>query len=172
MINKALEIIEASVLFDLNADKIEVVVHPEHIIHGLVHYNDGSIIANMGLPDMITPISVALNWPNRLNLNLKKLSLSSIGKLTFLEPDLKKFPGLKFGWDSLSNPKSSPIVLNGSNEVAVDYFLKGKIKFTDIYYIIEKTLNNYVPVKPKNIDDVVEIDKITRMKTLDVIKGI
>ena len=171
MINKALEIIEASVLFDLNAEKIEVVVHPEHIIHGLVHYNDGSIIANMGLPDMITPISVALNWPDRLNLNLKKLSLSSIGKLTFLEPDLKKFPGLKFGWDSLSNPKSSPIVLNGSNEVAVDYFLKGKIKFTDIYYIIEKTLNNYDPVNPKNIDDVVEIDKITRMKTLDVIKG-
>ena len=101
MINKALEIIEASVLFDLNAEKIEVIVHPEHIIHGLVHYNDGSIIANMGLPDMITPVSVALNWPNRLNLNLKKISLSSIGKLTFLEPDLKKFPGLKFGWDSL-----------------------------------------------------------------------
>ena len=171
MINKALEIIEASVLFDLSADKIEVVVHPEHIIHGLVHYNDGSIIANMGLPDMITPISVALNWPDRLNLNLKKLSLSSIGKLTFLEPDLKKFPALKFGWDSLSNPKSSPIVLNGSNEVAVDYFLKGKIKFTDIFYIIEKTLNNYIPIKPNNIDDVVEIDKITRMKTLDVIKG-
>ena len=172
MINKALEIIEASVLFDLNAEKIEVVVHPEHIIHGLVHYNDGSIIANMGLPDMITPISVALNWPDRLNLNLKKLSLSSIGKLTFLQPDLKKFPALKFGWDSLSNPKSSPIVLNGSNEVAVDYFLKGKIKFTDIFYIIEKTLNNYVPIKPKNIGDVVEIDKVTRMKTLDVIKGI
>ena len=171
MINKALEIIEASVLFGLSAEKIEVIVHPEHIIHGLVHYNDGSIIANMGLPDMITPISVALNWPDRLNLNLKKLSLSSIGKLTFLEPDLKKFPGLKFGWDCLSNPKSSPIVFNGSNEVTVDYFLKGKIKFTDIYYIIEKTLNNYDPVNPKNIDDVVEIDKITRMKTLDVIKG-
>jgi 1-deoxy-D-xylulose-5-phosphate reductoisomerase len=171
MINKALEIIEASVLFGLSAEKIEVIVHPEHIIHGLVHYNDGSIIANMGLPDMITPISVALNWPDRLNLNLKKLSLSSIGKLTFLEPDLKKFPGLKFGWDCLSNPKSSPIVFNGSNEVTVDYFLKGKIKFTDIYYIIEKTLNNYDPVNPKNIDDVVEIDKITRMKSLDVIKG-
>ena len=171
MINKALEIIEASVLFDLSAEKIEVIVHPEHIIHGLVHYNDGSIIANMGLPDMITPISVALNWPDRLNLNLKKISLSSIGKLTFLEPDLKKFPGLKFGWDSLSNPKSSPIVLNGSNEIAVDYFLKGKIKFTDIYYIIEKTLNNYDPENPNNIDDVVEIDKITRMKTLDIIMG-
>ena len=108
----------------LNADKIEVVVHPEHIIHGLVHYNDGSIIANMGFPDMITPLSVALNWPKRLNLNLKKMSLSNIGKLTFFEPDLKKFPGLKFGWDVISNIKCSPIVVNGSNEVTVDYFLK------------------------------------------------
>ena len=138
MINKALEIIEASVLFDLSAEKIEVVVHPEHIIHGLVHYKDGSIIANMGLPDMITPISVALNWPNRLNLNLKKISLSSIGKLTFLEPDLKKFPGLKFGWDCLSNPKSSPIVLNGSNEVAVDYFLKGKLNSLTFIILLRK----------------------------------
>jgi 1-deoxy-D-xylulose-5-phosphate reductoisomerase len=172
MINKALEIIEASVLFDLSADKIEVVVHPEHIIHGLVHYNDGSIIANMGFPDMITPLSVALNWPKRLNLNLKKMSLSNIGKLTFFEPDLKKFPGLKFGWDAISNIKCSPIVLNGSNEVTVDYFLKGKINFTDIHYVIEKTLNNYSPAKPENIDDVVEIDKITRIKTLNIIKEI
>ena len=138
MINKALEIIEASVLFDLSAEKIEVVVHPEHIIHGLVHYKDGSIIANMGLPDMITPVSVALNWPNRLNLNLKKISLSSIGKLTFLEPDLKKFPGLKFGWDTLSNPKSSPIVLNGSNEVAVDYFWEGKLNSLTFIILLRK----------------------------------
>jgi len=172
MINKALEIIEASVLFDLNADKIEVVVHPEHIIHGLVHYNDGSIIANMGFPDMITPLSVALNWPKRLNLNLKKMSLSNIGKLTFFEPDLEKFPGLKFGWDAISNIKCSPIVLNGSNEVTVDYFLKRKINFTDIHYVIEKTLNNYSPTKPENIDDVIEIDKITRIKTLNIIKEI
>lgn len=172
MINKALEVIEASVLFDLSADKIEVVVHPEHIIHGLVHYNDGSIIANMGFPDMITPLSVALNWPKRLNLNLKKMSLSNIGKLTFFEPDLKKFPGLKFGWDAISNIKCSPIVLNGSNELTVDYFLKGKINFTDIHYVIEKTLNNYSPTKPENIDDVIEIDKITRIKTLNIIKEI
>jgi 1-deoxy-D-xylulose-5-phosphate reductoisomerase len=172
MINKALEIIEASVLFDLNADQIQVVVHPEHIIHGLVHYNDGSIIANMGFPDMITPLSVALNWPERLNLNLKKMSLSNIGKLTFFEPDLKKFPGLRFGWDAISNPKCSPIVLNGSNEVSVDNFLKGKINFTNIHYVIEKTLNNYAPTKPKNIDDVIEIDKITRIKTLNIIKEI
>ena len=81
MVNKALEVIEASVLFNIESDKIEVIVHPEHIIHGLVHYKDGSIIANLGFPDMITPLSVALNWPERINLNLKKLSLNKISNL-------------------------------------------------------------------------------------------
>ena len=170
MINKALEIIEASVLFDLNADKIHVVVHPEHVVHGLVHYKDGSIIANLGYPDMVTPLSVALNWPERLNLNLNKLSLPEIGRLTFLKPDLKKFPGLSLGWEALKNPHCSPIVLNASNEVAVDYFLKGKIKFTDIYYVIEKTLNNYSPSKPDKIDDVIDVDTIARIKSLEIIK--
>jgi len=171
MINKALEIIEASVLFDLNADKIDVIVHPEHIVHGLVHYKDGSIIANLGLPDMVTPLSVALNWPKRLDLNLKKLCLSEIGMLTFLKPNIKKFPGLRFGWEALRNPQCSPIVLNASNEVAVDYFLKGKIKFSDIYYVIEKTLNNYSPSKPDNIDDVIDVDEMARIKSLEIIKG-
>ena len=170
MINKALEIIEASVLFDLNADKIDVVVHPEHVVHGLVHYKDGSIIANLGYPDMVTPLSVALNWPERLNLNLKKLSLPEIGRLTFLKPDLIKFPGLRLGWEALKNPHCSPIVLNASNEVAVDYFLKGKIKFTDIYYVIEKTLNIYSPSKPDKIDDVIDVDTIARIKSLEIIK--
>ena len=170
MINKALEIIEASVLFDLNADKIHVVVHPEHVVHGLVHYKDGSIIANLGYPDMVTPLSVALNWPERLNLNLNKLSLPEIGRLTFLKPDLKKFPGLSLGWEALKNPQCSPIVLNASNEVAVDYFLKGKIKFTDIYYVIEKTLNIYSPSKPDKIDDVIDVDTIARIKSLEIIK--
>ena len=169
MINKALEIIEASVLFNLNGNKIEVVIHPEHVIHGLVHYKDGSVIANLGLPDMITPLSVALNWPNRLNLNLKKMSLTKINNLSFYRPNLKKFPGLKLGWEALQNPKCSPIVLNASNEIAVDYFLKNKIKFTDIFFIVEKTLNFYNPIKPQNIDDVIEIDKISRMHTLKFI---
>ena len=170
MINKALEIIEASVLFDIKSDNIEVIVHPEHIIHGLVHYKDGSILANLGYPDMITPLSVALNWPKRLNLNLKKLSLKKISKLSFYEPDFKKFPGLKLGWEALQNPCSSPVVLNASNEIAVDAFLKNKIKFTDIYNIVYETLNFYNPPVPKNIDDVIEIDKITRINSLDLIK--
>ncbi len=170
MFNKALEIIEASVLFDIKSDNIEVVIHPEHIIHGLVHYKDGSILANLGYPDMITPLSVALNWPERLDLNLKKLSLSSISNLNFYEPNLKKFPGLKLGWEALQNPSCSPIVLNASNELAVDAFLKNKIKFTDIYNIVYETLNSYNPPIPNNIEDVMEIDKISRIKTLKHIK--
>ena len=169
MINKALEIIEASVLFNLNSNQIDVVVHPEHIVHGLVHYKDGSTIANLGLPDMITPISVALNWPNRLDLNLTKMSLTNISKLSFFEPDLKKFPGLKLGWEALKSPYCSPVVLNASNEIAVDCFLKNKIQFTEIFNIVEDTLNFYNPAKPQNIDDVIETDKIARKHALKII---
>ena len=172
MINKALEIIEASVLFNLDANKIDVVVHPEHIVHGLVHYKDGSTIANLGLPDMITPLSLALSWPNRLDLNLKKMSLVNISKLSFFKPNIKKFPGLQLGWDALQNPFCSPIVLNASNEVAVDCFLKHKIKFTDIFNIIDETLNFYNPKKPKNIDDVIEIDKVARLNAFKFIDRI
>ena len=170
MINKALEIVEASVLFDLKASEIEVVIHPESIIHGLVHYKDGSIIANLGFPDMITPISVALSWPDRLDLNIKKISLVDLGNFSFFKPDIDKFPGLKLGWETLQNPFCSPIVLNASNEIAVDYFLKNKIKFTDIFNVIVDTLNDYNPKKPVNIDDVLEIDKLARFKALDFIK--
>ena len=170
MFNKALEIIEASVLFGIKSQNIEVTVHPEHIIHGLVHYKDGSIIANLGFPDMITPLSVALNWPERQDLNLKKLSLNTISNLTFYKPDFKKFPGLKLGWEALENPSCSPIVLNASNEIAVDSFLKNKIKFIDIYKVVHETLNIYNPTIPKNIDDVIEIDKISRINASNLIK--
>jgi len=170
MFNKALEIIEASVLFNIKSNKIEVTVHPEHIIHGLVHYKDGSILANLGFPDMITPLSVALNWPERIDLNLKKLSLNNIGNLNFFEPDFKKFPGLKLGWEVLDSSHCSPVVLNASNEIAVDAFLKNKVKFTDIYNIVYETLNVSKPSIPKNIDDIIEIDNIARMNALDLTK--
>ena len=172
MFNKALEIIEASVLFNIKSDKIEVTVHPEHIIHGLVHYKDGSIIANLGFPDMITPLSVALNWPTRIDLNLKKLSLNNINSLSFFKPDFKKFPGLKLGWDVLDNPNFSPIVLNASNEIAVDAFLNNQIRFPDIYNIVYETLNICNPSVPQNIGDIIEIDKIARMNALKLVKRI
>ena len=170
MINKALEIIEASVLFGIEGKKIDVVIHPQSIVHGLVHYKDGSIIANLGYPDMITPLSVALGWPNRLDLDLNKISLTEIANLTFLKPDFNKFPSLKLGWDAIQNPYCSPIVLNASNEIAVDYFLNNKIKFTDIYKVITEILNAYSPKIPSSIDDVIEIDTLARLKTLNYIK--
>ena len=169
MFNKALEIIEASVLFNIQSDKIEVTIHPEHIIHGLVHYKDGSVLANLGFPDMITPLSVAINWPARCDLNLKKLSLNKISNLSFFEPDFKKFPGLKLGWEVLKNPNYSPVILNASNEIAVDAFLKNKVKFTDIYNIVYETLNVCKISIPQNIDDVIEIDRMARMVSLDLV---
>jgi 1-deoxy-D-xylulose-5-phosphate reductoisomerase len=172
MINKALEIIEASVLFNLKSEQIDVVIHPQSIIHGLVHYKDGSIIANLGHPDMITPISVALGWPNRLNLKIKNFSLIDMVNLSFFKPDLVKFPGLKLGWDCLDDPLCSPIVLNAANEIAVESFLDNKIKFTQIYNVIFEVLNVYNPIKPSNINDVIEIDKFARFKSLDYIKRI
>ena len=171
MINKALEIIEASVLFNLKSEQIDVVIHPQSIVHGLVHYKDGSIIANLGCPDMITPISVALSWPNRLNLNLKKFSLIDVANLSFFKPDLIKFPGLKLGWDALDNPSCSPVVLNAANEIAVESFLDNKINFTNIVNVVFETLNIYSPTSPSNISDVIEIDKLARTKTLNYIKG-
>ena len=170
MINKALEIIEASVLFGIEGKKIDVVIHPQSIVHGLVHYKDGSIIANLGYPDMITPLSVALGWPNRLDLDLKKFSLVEISNLTFQKPDFDKFPGLKLGWNAIENPYCSPIVLNAANEIAVDCFLNNQIRFTDIYKIITEILNAYSPKNPSCIDDVIEIDTLTRHKALNYIK--
>jgi 1-deoxy-D-xylulose-5-phosphate reductoisomerase len=120
---------------------------------------------------MITPISVALGWPNRLNLNLKKFSLIDVANLSFFKPNLIKFPGLKLGWDALDNPSCSPVVLNAANEIAVESFLDNKIKFTDIINVIFEILNIYSPTSPSNISDVVEIDKLARSKTLNYIKG-
>ena len=162
LINKALEVIEAGSLFELNANQIDVVIHPESIIHGLVHYKDGSVLANLALPDMISPLSVAIGYPERYNLDLPKLNLVEISKLNFLKPDLKKFPGLNFGWHALNGPNYVSIILNASNEVAVDLFLKKKINFTSIVDIIDKCLNdqNFNPVH--SLEDILEVDKLSR----------
>ena len=127
MMNKGLELIEAHYLFDMPHEKIEIVVHPESIIHSCVEYSDGSILAQMGNPDMRTPISYTLAYPNRIPTGVKKLKLSEIKKLTFYEPDFQKFPCLELAYSSLK--KSAPTVLNAANEIAVDAFLKRKYPF-------------------------------------------
>ena len=163
LINKALEVIEAGLLFELNSSQINVVIHPESIIHGLVHYKDGSVLANLALPNMISPLSVAIGYPERYNLELPKLNLIEISQLNFLKPDLKKFPGLNFGWHALNGPSYVPIILNAANEIAVDLFLKKRISFTSIVQIIDKCLNDQNYNSPNNLDEILEIDKKARI---------
>ena len=162
LINKALEVIEAGSLFELNANQIQVVIHPESIVHGLVHYNDGSVLANLALPDMISPLSVAIGYPKRYNLNLPKLNLLEISQLNFLKPDLKKFPGLNFGWNALNGPNYFSIILNAANEIAVDLFLRKRINFTSIVEIIDKCLNDQKFNSANNLEEILEIDKMSR----------
>ncbi len=162
LINKALEVIEAGILFELNANQIEVIIHPESIVHGLVHYKDGSVLANLGLPDMISPLSVAIAFPNRYNLKLQKLDLIKISKLNFLKPDSIKFPGLDYGWQALRGPDYFSTILNASNEIAVNLFLNHKIKFNNIIDIIDHCLNTQTFQMPKNLHDYLEIDKLSR----------
>ena len=163
LINKSLEVIEAGFLFELKSNQINVVIHPESIIHGLVHYKDGSVLANLALPDMISPLSVAIGYPERYNLDLPKLDLVQVSQLNFLKPDLKKFPGLNFGWQALNEPNYFSIILNASNEIAVDLFLKKKIKFTSIIEIIDKCLNEQKFNSANNVEETLEIDKMSRI---------
>ena len=172
MVNKALEIIEAGVLFNLKSKEIDVLIHPQSIIHGLVHYKDGSTLANLSNPDMISPIAVALAYPDRLNLNLKNFSLDQVSNLTFLKPDLKKFPALKYGWQALNSGGTYPIIFNAANEIAVEYFLNNLINFNDIVNLIDSALSSINLNSPKNLDDSLEIDKITRLKVLNYIRGL
>ena len=151
---------------------IDVLIHPQSIIHGLVHYKDGSTLANLSNPDMISPIAVALAYPDRLNLNLKNFSLDQVSNLTFLKPDLKKFPALKYGWQALNSGGTYPIIFNAANEIAVEYFLNNLINFNDIVNLIDSALSSINLKSPKNLDDSLEIDKITRLKVLNYIRGL
>ena len=162
MMNKGLELIEAHYLFDMPHDKIDIVVHPESIIHSCVEYSDGSILAQMGNPDMRTPISYTLAYPNRIPTRVEKLKLSEIKKLTFYEPDFLKFPCLDLAYSSLKIKKSAPTILNAANEIAVDAFLSQKISFLSIHKVVEKTLNKASISDINSIKDVVEVDTESR----------
>ena len=172
MMNKGLELIEAHYLFDMPHKKIDVIIHPESIIHSCVEYDDGSILSQMGTPDMRIPISFALAYPGRISNSVKKLELGKVGKLTFLEPDLKKFPCLELAYEALKIKKSAPTILNAANEIAVAAFLSNKIKYLSIPRLVEKTLNKASFSNINSIKDVIEIDKNSRqIATSMVISG-
>jgi 1-deoxy-D-xylulose-5-phosphate reductoisomerase len=162
MMNKGLEVIEAHYLFGLPSEQIEVLVHPQSVIHSCVAYVDGSVLAQMGAPDMRTPIAYALAWPERMGAPVARLDLAALGKLTFEAPDLQRFPALRLARQALQGGRAAPTILNAANEVAVAAFLGRRIRFLDIARVVETALS-VVPNRPiATIADVLEIDTFAR----------
>ncbi|MBI4620391.1 MAG: 1-deoxy-D-xylulose-5-phosphate reductoisomerase [Desulfobacterales bacterium] len=164
LMNKGLEVIEARWLFDIPHEKIDVHIHPQSIVHSMVEYIDGSVVAQMGLPDMRGPISYALAYPERLPTELPSLNLLEIDKLTFDLPDEKRFPALRLAYRAVEEGGTMPAVLNAANEIAVEAFLNNKIGFTGIPNIIEQTMNSYKVKEINTIQDALEADSWARMK--------
>jgi len=172
LMNKGLEVVEARWLFDIPASKIEVVVHRESIIHSLVEYQDRSVIAQLGLPDMRTPIAYAMNYPERIPLDLPSLNLAQIGTLTFFDPDHDRFPCLKFGYEALRIGGTMPAALNASNEVAVQAFLDRKLGFLGIAETIRRTMDAHQPVDVSTIEDALRADTWARAKAGEIVESL
>lgn len=172
MMNKGLELIEAYYLFPVEKNQLDIVIHPESIIHSTVSYMDGSVLAQLGTPDMRTPISYALGWPNRMQTPSKKLDLAEIGLLSFVKPDEARFPSLNITREVLQKGGSGPTILNASNEVAVYAFLEGKIGFLDIARIVEKTLDKMNVQAMHSLNDVHEVDQGARQVSGELVTGI
>lgn len=158
MMNKGLEVIEAKWLFNVDVDRIEVVVHPQSIVHSAVEYADGAVIAQMGTPDMKLPISYALNYPKRVDLGFERLDIFKAGRLDFYKPDTDKFKCLSLAYRAIKEGGTMPAVMNAANEKAVALFLDKKIGFTDIPLLIEKTMDAYNVKYDYNLDDIEEAD--------------
>ena len=169
MMNKGLEVIEASFLFNLPATHIEVIVHPQSIVHSCVYFDDGSVLSQMGLPDMRSAISYALSFPGRQLSGVEVLDLTKQPPLEFFPPDMKKYKCLELAYQAIKQGGNAPGTLNAANEVAVDAFLKNKISFLDISKIIEKTLNETPTQNLDTLPSVVENDQLSRQLALSLI---
>lgn len=169
MMNKGLEVIEARWLFNTPADQIAVNIHPQSIIHSMVEYADGCVMAQLGVPDMKAPIAYALTYPERIPTGVKPLDLTELSALTFLSPDYQRFPALKLAYDALAAGESMPAVMNAANEVAVEAFLKGKIGFTEIATSIARTMDSHKSRSLSTIEDVLSSDLWAREKSRQLI---
>jgi 1-deoxy-D-xylulose-5-phosphate reductoisomerase len=171
MMNKGLELIEAAYLFPIATEQIEVLVHPQSVVHSMVAYVDGSVLAQMGTPDMRTPIAYTLSWPDRMAAPAKRLNLAEIGELSFEEPDLMRFPALSLARAALTRGNGSPAILNAANEVAVASFLDGHIGFLDITALVEETLDRVQAQRVTSFADFEEIDTEARNFTQTLVKS-
>ena len=168
LMNKGLEVIEAKWLFGLSLDQVEVVVHPQSIIHSMVQFDDGSIKAQMGLPDMKLPILFALCYPNRMTTDFPRLDFGNYPELTFEKPDLKTFRNLALAFEASGRGGNMPCVLNAANEVAVDKFLHEKIGFLEMSEVVATCLSEMPYIETPGYDDFVETDKETRIKAQEI----
>lgn len=163
LVNKGLEVIEAHELFGIDYDRIKVAVHPQSIVHSLVEYKDNAMVAQLGATDMKLPIQLAFTYPEREESTaLEKLDLMKAGNLTFEEPDMETFKGLPLAYRAGKTGGTMPVVFNAANEVAVELFMKEKIKFLEIYDVIEKAMDNHMPVEIENLEIILKVDEETR----------
>jgi len=172
LMNKGLEVIEAWHLFPIAIDDIDVVVHPQSIIHGLVHYDDGSVLAGLSIPDMCVPLAYALGWPNRMPTKTPRLDLASIGSLTFEQPDVTTFPALTLAEHALRQGGTTPASLNAANEIAVEAFLNKKISFLQITNVVEDTLESVGTHATSSLEDVVQADANARRTAAEVVSRV
>lgn len=172
LMNKGLEVVEARWLFDIRESHIDVLVHRESIIHSLVEYVDRSMIAQLGLPDMRTPISYAMRYPERMPLELPSLDLTEVGKLSFCKPDHDRFPCLNLGYESLRVGGTMPTAMNAANEVAVDAFLNGGIRFVEIADVIRSTMDAHAHRDIDGLDDALEADRWAREKAESLVHAL
>ncbi len=170
MMNKGLELIEACLLFNMSADDIQVVIHKQSIIHSMVDYVDGSVLAQMGNPDMRVPIAHAMAWPDRFDSGVEPLNIFDVRQMDFEEPDLERFPCLRLAYDAIKAGGIMPTVLNAANEVAVDEFLHERIKFTDISVIIEKCMSKFTADEADTLEHILKIDKLARQKSYEIVE--
>jgi 1-deoxy-D-xylulose-5-phosphate reductoisomerase len=171
LMNKGLELIEAHYLFGLPSDRLDIVIHPQSVIHSMVEFVDGSVLAQLGSPDMRIPIAYALAWPERMDTPAQRLDLVSIARLDFEAPDIQRFPALRVAREALEAEGAAPTVLNAANEVAVASFLAGDIRFTDIARLVEEALATADLGAPQTVDDVLEIDRVTRGQVRAMMKA-
>ena len=162
LMNKGLEVIEARWLFHARPDQISVLIHPQSIVHSMVAYRDGSVIAQLGMPDMRTPIAYALAWPDRIDAGVQRLHLHQLDKLEFRQPDTQRFPSLRLAFEALEAGGNSAVILNAANECAVEAFLDHRLAFMDIPALVEKTLETAAWAEVSSLDDVLEFDRMAR----------
>jgi 1-deoxy-D-xylulose-5-phosphate reductoisomerase len=162
MMNKGLEVVEAHWEFDVEPSRIDVVIHPQSVVHSMVRYQDGTIIAQLGIADMRIPIAYALAYPHRLDGGWRPLEMTDHGELNFLPVDKRRYPALGLAYHALKQGGTMPAVLNAANEIAVDAFLAGKIGFREIHRTVEKTMQGHSPQRARNVEDILEVDRWAR----------